>query len=115
MVDGQCSPCLPGFFKNHTNPYQCVQWDDALMESCPQGFFAVNGTRFQDAECIPLPCSSSDSAAAVPENSSLRQLVVENGTAATKTGAVVVVAGCEWVCDPGFMSSSSSNNNTIDN
>ncbi len=84
MVDGLCVECLPGFFKNQTNPYQCVQWDPLI--NCPPDSFAINGTRFQDAACIALPCSAGE----LPDNSTSA-----NGT-----------EGCEWTCEAGF-------NNTI--
>ena len=73
LVEGECMVCKPGFFKNHTNLYSCDEWD---LLTCPEGYFIVNGTRFQNSKCMPCP--------EIPDNS-------------TFTGYE-----CGWGCDLGF-------------
>ena len=77
MVEGQCEACLPGYFKNQTDPYPCIQWDSS--DTCPPTHFAINGTRFTNSACVPCPD--------VPENASF---VVNSSSP------------CKWICDAGF-------------
>jgi hypothetical protein len=73
LVDGECRVCREGFFKNHTNPFPCEEWD---LLTCLRGYHPVNGTRFHNSVCVPCP--------EIPDNSTFTS------------------EECGWGCDAGF-------------